>query len=429
MKQRQTDQTSSTILSYTSRQISYRNMCTTQPLAIIGAGLSGLCLALALHQQNIPCVIYESRPAPLDIGGAIMLSPNALQILDKLGIYKRLEPRGYAFEKLYFQNDNKLLDTFEFGSKEKYGYSGMRVYRYELIQIMLDMISEAGIKPHYGKKFARITKEDEDGVSWEFEDGTTGQAPLLIGADGIHSRVRSYIYPQIAPIFTNMAGISAVVPTKQADPSGESNLPVTIMNKDHGAFVAAPQRKEGSELFVGKQFRYAEERDREGWEQLLSDKSWCVDFLRTGHEDYPPIVKNIVSHIDPNTVNIWRFHIIPKLDSWVSKSGRVLILGDAAHAIPPTAGQGVNQAFEDVYTFAKVVARGGLKAIQEAPQVLRNWQQKRQSRIDGVLQLNDAINKRRLPAQNGESIVTEPFDLHWLYGVDFDAMADEMAGN
>uniref|UniRef100_A0A8H7MZE8 FAD-binding domain-containing protein n=1 Tax=Bionectria ochroleuca TaxID=29856 RepID=A0A8H7MZE8_BIOOC len=353
-------------------------MSTTQPLAIIGAGLSGLCLTLALHQQNIPCVIYESRPAPLDIGGAIMLSPNALQILDKLGIYKRLEPRGYAFEKLYFQNDNKLLDTFEFGSKEKYGYSGMRVYRYELIQIMLDMISEAGIKPHYGKKFARITKEDEDGVSWEFEDGTTGQAPF------------------------SSARMASIL-------GGESNLPVTIMNKDHGAFVAAPQRKEGSELFVGKQFRYTEERDREGWEQLLSDKSWCVDFLRTGHEDYPPIVKNIVSHIDPNTVNIWRFHIIPKLDSWVSKSGRVLILGDAAHAIPPTAGQGVNQAFEDVYTFAKV--------------------QKRQSRIDGVLQLNDAINKRRLPAQNGESIVTEPFDLHWLYGVDFDAMADEMAGN
>ncbi len=69
-------------------------------VAIIGAGLAGLSLALALHQQNIPCTIYESRPAPLNIGGAVMLSPNALKVLDALKLYSSAKTKGYSFEKL-----------------------------------------------------------------------------------------------------------------------------------------------------------------------------------------------------------------------------------------------------------------------------------------------------------------------------------------
>ena len=398
-----------------------------QPIAIIGAGLSGLCLALALHRQQIPCTLYESRPAPLNIGGAIMLSPNALRILDKLGGYERIVPFAYHFDTLYFRTaDDKLMDTYEFGGKEKHGYQGVRIYRFELIQVLLDMLSESGIKPVYGKKFVRVVREDSESVSWAFEDGSEGTAPLLIGADGIHSRVRTYIKEGAAPIFTKMIGVSAAVPTAQLKIDESYPLPVTIMSP-HGAFVAAPQRKDGSEVFFGKQCRFPEEPDREGWDRILNDKEWCKTYLRKNKEDYPPIVANAVSDIPDASINVWPFHMIPKLGSWTSDKRRVIILGDAAHAIPPTAGQGINQAFEDVYTFAGVMSKIKNDSSIDTPKVLKRWQDKRQERIDGVLELNDAVNKRRLPSTTGGSEVMEPFDLRWLYDVDFEKMVEDMA--
>lgn len=397
-------------------------------VAIIGAGLSGLALALALHQQQIPCVVYETRPQPLDIGGAIMLSPNALKILDKLGVYERLSPMGYRFQKLYFHGeDDKLIDTFDFGTQAQHGYDGMRVYRFELIEVLLAMLKEIKNTPVYGKKFVKVVEETAEGVTWEFDDGSTDSAALLVGADGIHSRVRRHIHPDAVPKFTNMIGVTATIPASQLAGHEGHKLPLTIMNQEYGGFVMAPQEKDGSQILIGKQCRIAEEPDRESWERMTKDKQWCVDFLRQGSTEYPELVARAVSDILTDGINLWPFYLIAKLESWVSKQGRVIVLGDAAHAIPPTAGQGVNQAFEDVYTFALVMSRLKERKVTNVQGVLRLWQQKRQARVDAILELNGKLNKRRLPADISEA---EPkvehldMDVDWLYNVNFEAMVD-----
>ena len=359
-----------------------------------------------------------------------MLSPNALRILDRLGVYSRLSSLGYSFQNLYFRSeDDKPLDTFSFGNQDEHGYDGLRVYRFELIKVLLEMLSEADITPVYGMKFVQVLEEDESGVTWQFDDGSTGTASLLVGADGIHSRVRKYVHPDVVPKFTNMIGVTAAVPTSQIDMNsgGAHSLPVTIMNKKYGAFIIAPQRKDGSEMLIGKQRRVSEEPDRQGWERMHANKQWCVDFLREGLDEYPSIVSQAVADISPITVNLWPFYVIPKLDSWISKQARVVVLGDAAHAIPPTAGQGVNQAFEDVYSFALIMSRLGEVSGSNLSEALGLWQRKRQERVDGVLDLNGKLNKRRLPAELGEQEVeAEDFDMKWLYNFDFEAMVDEI---
>ncbi|KAJ5198214.1 uncharacterized protein N7498_007331 [Penicillium cinerascens] len=391
-------------------------------LAIIGAGLSGLALALALHKQGIPCTIYESRHASLDIGGAIMLSPNALRVLNAVGIYKTIKPLGFEFTSLYFYTD-KPLDTFEFGDREKYGYDALRIYRYELIDALLAATKEKSIPIKYGKKFVKILSETETEVTWEFEDGTTGSAACLVGADGIHSRVRKHLYPDLEPRFTNAVGVTAAVPTKQLVIPESYNLPLTIMNPKRGAFVIAPQLSDGSEVLIGKQKR-AGGLDREGWNKLMDDKQWCVDFLREGSEDFPEIVQTAVSNISLNKINLWPFYVVPKLDTWASKHSSVVILGDAAHAIPPTAGQGVNQAFEDVYTYALIFAKCQGKNLEHG---LKVWQQGRQARVDLVLELNAQIDARRMPKDPGSlstELESKPFDLAWLYSPNFEDMVD-----
>jgi 2-polyprenyl-6-methoxyphenol hydroxylase-like FAD-dependent oxidoreductase len=362
-----------------------------------------------------------------------MLSPNALKILDALGVYKNIAPLGYHFEKLYFRSeDDKAVDDFDFGSEAKHGYKALRIYRYELINVLVSMVRDAGIPVEYQKKFSHVASESSTSVTWAFDDGSTASAKLLVGADGIHSRVRKHLYPDLTPKFTNMIGVTAAVPRAQLQAGSDYPLPVTIMSPKHGAFVIAPQRADGSEVLIGKQRRLDQEYDRVGWDELINNKAWCVDFLREGSADFPPIVTNAVVDIPLKGINLWPFYLVPKLDTWAK--GRVVILGDAAHAIPPTAGQGVNQAFEDVYTFAGIVAKVQQQKQSEDDKedavrigkALKNWQLGRQARVDSVLDLNDKLNKRRLP-DAVKAGVFEPFDLDWLYGVDFDQMIAEWA--
>jgi 2-polyprenyl-6-methoxyphenol hydroxylase-like FAD-dependent oxidoreductase len=120
-----------------------------------------------------------------------------------------------------------------------------------------------------------------------------------------------------------------------------------------GAFVLAPQNPDGGEMFAGRQF-LAPLRDRSGWDALRRDRrelvdmhqrdmgEWESDLVRSGQER--------ASGPDAHSFNIWPFHTLPKLPAWSSARGTVVIIGDAAHAKPPTAGQGANQAFEDGYS-------------------------------------------------------------------------------
>ena len=396
-------------------------------VAIIGAGLSGLSLAVALNKFAIPCTIYESRPASTDIGGAVFLSPNALRVLDALGLYQTVSAKGYNFEILDYKDANgNLLETYEFGNQEKYGYKGHRIYRRVLIDILLGVLGEKGITINFGKKFSHVVSETEDEVKWEMADGSILSASVLVGADGIHSTVRRYLYPDLRPKFTGMAGVTAAVPTAQLDVPSGYHIPVTILSGPRH-FVIAPQKPDGSEVLIGKQ-KPMQDQDKDGWARTLADKEALIAFLRTDADKFPKFVQNAVSDIPHGGINLWPYYIVPRLDKWSSDHRRVIILGDAAHAIPPSAGQGINQAFEDIYMFALLLAKADKSQTQEA---LAFWQEYRQERVDKVTALNRQIDLRRMPkpdkgpegvASDDSAVTRQEIELSWLYEPDFNAV-------
>ncbi|KAK4943927.1 hypothetical protein LTR10_016643 [Elasticomyces elasticus] len=393
-------------------------------VAIIGAGLSGLALALALHQQSIKATIYESRPAPLNIGGAVMLSPNALKVLDALGVYQEVRSKGFNLK-----NSNCKKSTANYSRRTSSAAKrSNRIYRFELIDIILSRIKAEGIPVVFGCKYARVVEETDEHVIWESADGEQHTASWLVGADGIHSTVRKYLYPDLVPRFTHMAGITAAVPTAPVRHLGKPiTKPLTIISEGKGAFVVAPQKVDGSEMLIVKQ-RRIDELDREGWDHFLADRESLIKFMQEDADSFGELALTSTQHIDPKKMNVWPFYVIPELDKWASSKRRVVILGDSAHAIPPSAGQGINQAFEDVYMFALLLAaaKGGNVKVEDA---LTFWQRYRQDRVNKVLELNKQIDLRRLPKDQlpglaAEGVAQQKFDMSWLYAPDFKADVD-----
>lgn len=170
-------------------------------------------MALLLKSQlNISCIICEVRSTPTTLGGAIVVSWNALGILDALGIYEELQAACAEtpdFE-LYNANGGKI-GTLSLGAfKRKYG---MRVLRSVLHQSLLRRLYEEGIDVEYGMKVTEI-EETKDFVKITFADGTVESCDLLVGADGIHSAARSlHVDPELEPEYTDISVLYGLVPT------------------------------------------------------------------------------------------------------------------------------------------------------------------------------------------------------------------------
>lgn len=412
-------------------------------VTIIGAGLGGLTLALALQKYGIQSKFYELRRPDYDFGGAIMLSPNALRVIDKLGVYDRICGLGYNFETMDFRtdHDHKVVGTYYFGHESLYGYKALRIYRSVLIAELRKIVSEQGISIEYGRKFSHVISEDSSGVRFAFADGTEDVAEMLVGADGIHSTVRKYIYPDIEPTYAGFLGVTYAFPTSKLRvpnlSNGETyNFPVSVMGKN-GAFALAPQSPDGSEMFAGRQFRFPLQ-SRTGWDVLLKEKTELVSMHQKDTVEWSDFVQSAQEQLSQLNVEggahslaIWPFHTVPKLDQWASDEGRVIILGDAAHAVPPTAGQGANQAFEDSYSLA--VTLKSLSPSVDLTKGLGAWRTYRQSRVDKILELNHQMDNLRLPQADREKLSAdekvwqddskeegEGKQLAWLYMNDID---------
>lgn len=127
---------------------------------IIGAGISGVAAALALHRLNIVVFIYEIKDRPTNIGGAINLTPNALRYLDRLGVLSRLKSKGcavHAIEIFSIRTCYKIAGV-DFKNVGKYGYHAMRILRADLLQAMLEALNEASGEVQYGKNLVEISE-------------------------------------------------------------------------------------------------------------------------------------------------------------------------------------------------------------------------------------------------------------------------------
>ncbi|KAJ6535088.1 hypothetical protein B0H19DRAFT_1039018 [Mycena capillaripes] len=364
---------------------------TTRHVLIIGGGLAGPCLALSLARRNIRSTIFEIRPARSDSGGSISLGPNALQVLDRYaGVYDQIRAAGFSYHRVgAYADDGEKFGEIASGEEGKGsdGYPSVRVMRSTLHKVLLDAGEEMGemITVKWGAKLSRI-EEDEQGVSAHFEDGSTAKGDILIGADGMHSKVRQHVLGSKAPTptFDGLCIVYGFLPASSAiSPSADFTFPA-FMFTPSGVFMTMPIDPEGKTLaWVINQ--PVEERSREEWREL--ERSG--EAARLAKADYDDIqtqpVRSLLDNADETKARLWAAYSIPDLPKW--HTPRVCLIGDAAHGLPPNGGQGSAMAFEDAAILTRLLTA---KDTTSYDQLFRQFEVIRRPRIKRLRQLSKA---------------------------------------
>jgi 2-polyprenyl-6-methoxyphenol hydroxylase-like FAD-dependent oxidoreductase len=343
---------------------------------VIGAGIAGPAVALFLKTAGFVPLVFEAHSQDFNIGGALQVAPNGMHILQQLGLARPMLEAGVESAELCFKNQfGKSLGCIPNGPASIYGIPGVQVVRSVLHKALLDELISNGIPIQYSKRVHRI-ELNEHGVTAEFEDGTAAEGSILIGADGIHSRTRQIIFPSTqGPHYTGLVTIGGFAsnPVLRA-------TDVKQRSRTHMIF--------GQNGFFG--YGYCDNADPSTvmwWSQLSRNQEPGYDELRSAtpqglqeslqnhHRGWAEPVGSILQSA---TRILWGpIHDLNTLQKWSHE--RVVLIGDAAHAISPHAGQGVSLALEDAITLAKHLRS------EDYRDAFRHYQQDRQERVNKIV--------------------------------------------
>jgi 2-polyprenyl-6-methoxyphenol hydroxylase-like FAD-dependent oxidoreductase len=332
-------------------------------VVIIGAGPAGLLAALRINQGNgVLCTVYEIRPEPTTLGGSIGIPSNGLRLLQRLGVYEELLARGSKSSKTILHSSHGTdlgeIDMVSW-SEEKTGFGYLRIKRTDLIDVLTDATQKRGIPIHYGKRMSAI-EENAQGVTVTFSDGTVDTGDLLLGCDGIHSKVRTmYVDPQVVPEYTGISTIYSLLPTADLPILASSVTCINATLTPDGLFALMPCTASGDSLFWFFSHEVpipANGNNRDGWEEenrkeVERFKSTILDVLKDVQGEWGTLLKDIIGHTE--AVKFYPIFRLPLGGNW--SKGRCLLLGDAAHAMQPHVGQGVSMAVEDVFLISRLL--------------------------------------------------------------------------
>ena len=261
-------------------------------VAIIGAGIGGLTAALALIRQGIGVDVYEQAPELKELGAGVQISSNGTRVLYALGLGAEAERLGVvvAGKEIRLWSTGQTWKLFDLGavSVERYGFPYMMFHRGDLHAVLLDAIRrERPDAIHLDRKCVGLT-QNADSVTIAFERGEAATAPLVIGADGVQSRVRLAVFGADRPEFTGIVAWRVLVPRDRVPNGIKLNVGTNWVGPG-GHCVHYPVRGGALLNFVGLL-----ERDDwrvESWTVQGSADEFCNDF-RNWHPDIHATIRS-----------------------------------------------------------------------------------------------------------------------------------------
>ncbi|MFF2650817.1 FAD-dependent monooxygenase [Streptomyces sp. NPDC058045] len=366
---------------------------TKLTVGIAGAGVGGLSAALALRTLGHHPVVFEQAAQFGRVGADINLTPNAVRALDGLGVGEAV--RRTAARPT--QRISRMWDTGEVTSRlpmgdtaeQRYGSPQLTIHRADLTEAL-----GAALPPGTVRHGHRLTGVDTTGdrLRLSFADGDPAEADVLIGADGIHSAVRTALFGPEQPEFTGVVAYRAVVPADRLDvphldaftkwwgPDPQTQLVTFPLNRGRDVFVFAT-------------------RPQDAWREESWTTPGAVAELREAYAAFHPEARALLAGCD--SVLKSALYVRDPLPTWTA--GRVTLLGDACHPMMPFMAQGAGQAIEDAVVLARCLAEES-RTPEESLLAYQAARLPRTSRVQLGSRANDWLKSGG--------------DADWLYGYD-----------
>lgn len=309
---------------------------------VVGAGSAGCAVAGFLARGGVDVDVVEIHDDVTALGSGITVQGNALRVLRELGVWEQAEAAGFGFHRTGIRShDGALLlalEDIKTGGPDLPATMGME--RKRLAEILVGAATRHGANLRFGTTFASFTAPLDsfgDGVDVTFTDGSTGRYDLLIGCDGLHSKVRPALGITDEPVPTGM-GIWRVFTTRP------ESITRTDLCFDGPCYIAGfcPTGPDSMYAYVVE-----DKQDR----STMSPEEGLAHMLELAaayHGPWDEIRERIT---DPSTVHYTWFDKMLVAPPWWR--GRGVIIGDAAHTCPPTLAQGAAQALEDAMVLAE----------------------------------------------------------------------------
>ncbi|VVE38294.1 monooxygenase [Pandoraea pneumonica] len=325
-------------------------------IGILGGGIAGLSVALALRQQGFNPRVYERRAGPATMGAGVTLWPNASFVLDELGLLQDIEAIGGRPLTMRRQDaEGNALGGLDIGLLDRtMGYPTYTVLRRHLQAVLLAHAARVGIPVAFGHRAVSIELDAHGRAVAHFENGASIRPDLLIGADGrMASVARKFVSGDNTPVyqgFVNWIGVA------QGPHALVDDMSIQDFWGAGERFGCVPVRPE---LVY---WAAAQARPLNKATPTADMRKEVADLFA----QWPAPVSSIIRATPENAIRLIAVHDLEPLPTW--SRANVLLVGDAAHAPLPTSGQGACQALEDAWHLARCLAgaSGGLDEIFQA---------------------------------------------------------------
>jgi 2-polyprenyl-6-methoxyphenol hydroxylase-like FAD-dependent oxidoreductase len=328
---------------------------------VVGGGVAGPVAAMALQRAGLEATVHEAHAGPAgDVGAWLGLQVNGLDALRAIGAERAVADVGFETPVIEFRSwTGKVLGALPTSGPG--GSVGLSMRRSDLYRALHAEALRRGVEVRYGSRLVDVSST-ASAVTAVFADGTADEADLLVGADGVRSTVRALLDPGAAPPrfvpVLNTAGYSEHVP-----PGAEvGRLTMVFGRRSFAGYLVAPSG--GTWWFANPPLT---REPAAGEVSGTSDAEWRARLSELHRGDRSPILALVEA--TPGPLRGWTTYDVPTVRRW--SAGRVVLIGDAAHATSPAAGQGSSLAVEDAVVLARCLRDLPLPAALQAFEGLR----------------------------------------------------------
>jgi 2-polyprenyl-6-methoxyphenol hydroxylase-like FAD-dependent oxidoreductase len=340
--------------------------------AIAGAGISGLAAAIALRQSGHRATVFEKAPGFRDAGAGIGITPNGVSILDALGVGGEVREHGVRLTRTELRDSSgTLLAQLDLGrAEEMTGKPTLTIHRTDLHRALTVALPAQTVRT--GSE-ARDVRDDGEHMALTLADGTELAADALIGADGLHSRVREALHGKEAPRYAGYVAWRGVCDMPW--PGIEHSFALEIWAR-HARFGASP-------VSGGRTYWWLAANTRST--NLPADSSEGIKAVAARLcADWKGPAVAMVNATRANTI-LWRpIYDRPAPVKW--GRGLITLIGDAAHPTTPNLAQGASMGLEDAVTLADACRGAG--SPDEVQRAFRQFEQQRTERVARVVRMS-----------------------------------------